>query len=66
MPHISDIQNFGDTLCCMKQLTGAEYKDMGKIWLPAFAPLLKGRPNYFKFIKAVTDFISIGRYHSLT
>jgi len=50
----------------MKQLTGAEYKDMGKIWLPAFAPLLKGRPNYFKFIKAVTDFISIGRYHSLT
>jgi len=64
IPHFSDICQFGDKLTCVKQWTGAEYKDMVKIWLPALAPHLKGHPDHFKFIKSVTDFILIASYHS--
>jgi hypothetical protein len=35
-------------------------------WLAVLAPLLKGYPNNFKFIKCVTNFILITCYHSHT
>jgi len=50
----------------MKQWTGAEYKDIVKVWLAALTPLLKGHPDHCKFIKSVTDFILITSYHSHT
>jgi len=39
---------------------------MVKVWLAGLAPLLKGHPDHFKFIKSVTDFILIASYHSHT
>ncbi|KAF8247202.1 hypothetical protein K440DRAFT_551698, partial [Wilcoxina mikolae CBS 423.85] len=57
---------FGDKLTQVKQWTGSEYKDMLKVSLAALAPLLKGHPNHLKFLKSVTDFILIARYHSHT
>jgi len=66
IPHFSNIPQFGDKLSCVKQWTGAEYKDVVKVWLPARAPLLKGPPDHFKFIKPVPDFIFIASYHSQT
>jgi len=62
----SNIRQFGDKLTCVKQWTGAKYKDMVNVWLAVLAPLLKGHPDHFKFIKSVTDFISITSYHSHT
>jgi len=50
----------------VKQWTGAEYKDMVKVWLAALASLLEGHPDHFKFIKSVTDFILFTSYHSHT
>ena len=50
----------------MKQWTGAEYKDMVKVWFPVCALLLKGHPDHFKFIKSVTHLILIASYHSHT
>jgi hypothetical protein len=66
IPRFSNIRQFGDKLTRVKQWTGAEYKDMLKVWLAALAPLLKGHPDHFKFIKSVTDFILITSYHSHT
>jgi len=66
IPRFSNIQQFGDKLTRVKQWTSAEYKDMVKVWLAALAPLLKGHPDHFKFIKSVTDFILITSYHSHT
>jgi len=66
IPRFSNIRQFGDKLTSVKQWTGAEYKDMVKVWLAALAPLLKGHPDHFKFIKSVTDFILITSYHSHT
>ncbi|KAF8242766.1 hypothetical protein K440DRAFT_511558, partial [Wilcoxina mikolae CBS 423.85] len=57
---------FGDKLTRVKQWIGSEYKDMLKVWLAALAPVLKGHPNHLKFLKSVTDFILITRYHSHT
>jgi hypothetical protein len=62
-PHFSDLRQFGDKLTRVKQWTGAEYKHIVMVWLPAPAPLLKGHPDHFKFIKYVTNFILIARYH---
>jgi hypothetical protein len=39
---------------------------MVKVWLAALAPLVKGHPDHFKFIKSVTDFILITSCHSHT
>ena len=66
IPRFSNIRQFGDKLTRVKQWTGAEYKDMVKVWLAALAPLLKWHPDHFKFIKSVTDFILITSYHSHT
>ncbi|KAF8248627.1 hypothetical protein K440DRAFT_546789 [Wilcoxina mikolae CBS 423.85] len=66
LPRFSDIRQFGDKLTRIKQRTGSEFKDMLKVWLTALAPLLKGHPNYLKFLKLVTDFILIAGYHSHT
>jgi len=66
IPRFSNIRRLGDTLTHVKQWTGAQYKDMVKVWLAAFAPLLKGHPDHFKFIKSVTYFILITSYHSRT
>ena len=60
------MRQFGDKLTCVKHWTSAEYKDLVKVWLAALAPLLKGRPDDFKFIKCVTDFILITSYHTHT
>jgi len=62
----SNIRQFRTTLSPVKQWTGAKYKDMVKVWFSALAPLLKGHPHYFKFIKSVTIFILIASYHSHT
>jgi hypothetical protein len=59
IPCFSNIHQIGDKLTPVKQWTGAEYKDMVKVWLAALAPLLRGHPDHFKFIKSVTDFILI-------
>jgi len=40
--------------------------DIVKVLLAALAPLLTGHPDYFKFIKSLTDFILIAFYHSHT
>jgi len=61
--HFSDIFQFGERLTCVKQWTGAVYKNMVIVCLPALAPF-KGHPNHLKFIKSVTNFILIARYHS--
>jgi len=66
IPRFSNIHQFGDQLTRVKQWTGAKYKDMVKICLAALAPLLKGHPEHFKFIKSITDFILITSYHSHT
>jgi len=66
IPRISNICQFGDKLTSVKQWTGAEYKDMVKVWLAALAPLVKGHPDHFKLIKSVTGFILIASYHSHT
>jgi len=39
---------------------------MVKVWLAVLAPLVRGHPDDFKFIKSVTDFILIASYHSHT
>jgi hypothetical protein len=57
IPPFVDIVQFGDKLTLVKQLTSAEYKDMVKVSLPELAPLRKGHPDHFMFIKSVTDFI---------
>jgi len=66
IPRFSNVRQFGDKITRVKQWTGAEYKDMVKVWLAALAPVHKGHPNDFNFIKSVTDFISITSYHSHT
>jgi len=60
---LSNILQFGDKLTSVKQWTSAEYMGMVKVWLAALAPLLKGHPDHFEFIKSVTDFIFITSYH---
>jgi len=62
----SNIPQFGDKLTSVKQLTGAEYQDVVKVWLAALAPLLERHPDHYKFIKSGTDFILIDSYHSYT
>ena len=64
MPQFTDLRNFGHKFSAIQQWTGAEYKDMVKVWLAVLAPLLKGYPDHMRFLKAVTDFILITRYHS--
>lgn len=64
--YFSDTGQFGNNLTCVKQWTGADYKDMVKDWIPACAPLLKGHPNHFIFIISVTDLILKTSYHSHT
>jgi hypothetical protein len=66
IPRFSNIHQFGDKLTSVKQRTGAEYKNMLKVWLAALAPLLQRHPEHFKFIQSVTDFILITSYHSHT
>jgi hypothetical protein len=66
IPRFSNILQFGEILTGVKQWTGAEYKDIVKLWLAALAPHLKGYPDHFKFIKSVTNFILITSYHSHT
>jgi len=62
--HFSYIHQFGDKFTCVRQLTGAGYKDMEKVWLAVFSHLLKGHPDHFMFLKSVADFILIASYHS--
>ena len=64
IPRFSNRPQFTDKLIGVKQCTGAEYKDMVKIWLAAPAPLLTGHPDCSKFIKSITNFILIASYHS--
>jgi len=66
IPRFYNICQFGDRLTRMKQWTGAEYKDIVMVRLPALTPRLNGHPDHFKFIKSVTDFILIASYHSHT
>jgi len=66
IPRLSNIRQFRDKPTRVKQSTGAEYKDTVNVWLAPLAPLLKGHPDHFNFIKSVTDFISIASYHSHT
>jgi hypothetical protein len=61
-----NIHQIADTPTRMKHWTGAEYKDLVKVWLTALAPLLKTYPNHYMFIKSVTDSILIVSYHSDT
>ena len=64
VPHFTDLRNFGHKFSGIQQWTGAEFKDMLKVWLAVLAPLLKGYPDHMRFLKAVTDFILIAGYYS--
>ena len=64
MPQFTDLRNFRHKFSAIQQWTGAEYKDMVKVWLAVLAPLLKGYPDHMRLLKAVTDFILITSYHS--
>lgn len=64
MPRFTDLRNFGHKFSSIQQWTGAEYKDMMKVWLAVLVPLLKGYPDHMRFLKAITDFILIAGYHS--
>jgi hypothetical protein len=66
IPGFSNVRQFGDKLSHVKHWTGAAYKDMVKVWLAGLAPLLKGHPDHFTFIKSVTNFILITSNHSHT
>jgi len=63
IPLFSTICQFGDKLTHVKQLTGADYNNMVKVWLVVLAPVHNGCHNYFQFIKSVSDFIVTASYH---
>jgi len=66
IPLFSDIHQVEDKHSRMKQWTGAKYKAMVMVWLPALTPLFTGHLDHFMFIKSGTGFTLFASYHSHT
>jgi hypothetical protein len=66
VPGFTGLQNFGSRITKVSQWTGAEYKDMVKVWIPALAPLFSGYPQHLAFLQHLTSFIHLSGYHSHT
>ncbi|KAI5801105.1 hypothetical protein EDC01DRAFT_780849 [Geopyxis carbonaria] len=67
IPHFTGLRAFGKgRITKVKQFTGAEYKDMLRVWIPALAPLFTGYPQHITFMRHLTDFILISGYHHHT
>ncbi|KAI5777101.1 hypothetical protein EDC01DRAFT_624493, partial [Geopyxis carbonaria] len=67
IPHFTGLRALGKgRITKVKQFTGAEYKDMLRVWIPALAPLFTGYPQHITFMRHLMDFILISGYHQHT
>ena len=64
VPHFPGLRNFGGSFSKVRQWTGAEYKDLLKIWMGVLAPFFQGQPEHLKALRALTEFIMIVSYPS--